>query len=168
MEILPDFLKSASMTAEWENQLLLMEHGEIAPEQFMTGIKNMLTMMLNGCDAISEEETRRFQTRESIGTCPVCGSLVYESKTNFYCSNHDCHFALWKDNRYLQSMEKNMDKKMAAELLKSGCVHVKDLYSRKKNMYFEANLHMDADETGKVNFSLSFPKKKQKNKSKKK
>ena len=68
VEILPDFLKSASMTAEWENQLLLMEHGEIAPEQFMTGIKNMLTMMLNGCDAISEEETRRFQTRESIGT----------------------------------------------------------------------------------------------------
>ena len=168
VEILPDFLKSASMTAEWENQLLLMEHGEIAPEQFMTGIKNMLTMMLNGCDAISEEETRRFQTRESIGTCPVCGSLVYESKTNFYCSNHDCHFALWKDNRYLQSMEKNMDKKMAAELLKSGCVHVKDLYSRKKNMYFEADLHMDADETGKVNFSLSFPKKKPKNKSKKK
>ena len=168
VEILPDFLKSASMTAEWENQLLLMEHGEIAPEQFMTGIKNMLTMMLNGCDAISEEETRRFQTRESIGTCPVCGSLVYESKTNFYCSNHDCHFALWKDNRYLQSMEKTMDKKMAAELLKSGCVHVKDLYSRKKNMYFEADLHMDADETGKVNFSLSFPKKKPKNKSKKK
>ena len=97
-----------------------------------------------------------------------CGSLVYESKTNFYCSNHDCHFALWKDNRYLQSMEKTMDKKMAAELLKSGCVHVKDLYSRKKNMYFEADLHMDADETGRVNFSLSFPKKKPKNKSKKK
>ena len=168
MEILPDFLKSASMTAEWENQLLLMEHGEIAPEQFMTGIKNMLTMMLNGCDAISEEETRRFQTRESIGTCPVCGSLVYESKTNFYCSNHDCHFALWKDNRYLQSMEKTMDKKMAAELLKSGCVHVKDLYSRKKNMYFEADLHMDADETGRVNFSLSFPKKRPKNKSQQK
>lgn len=168
VEILPDFLKSASMTAEWENQLLLMEHGEIAPEQFMTGIKNMLSMMLNGCDAISEEETRRFQTRESIGTCPVCGSLVYESKPNFYCSNHDCHFALWKDNRYLQSMEKTMDKKMAAELLKSGCVHVKDLYSRKKNMYFEADLHMDTDETGRVNFSLSFPKKKPKNKSKKK
>ena len=63
---------------------------------------------------------------------------------------------------------KNMDKKMAAELLKSGCVHVKDLYSRKKNMYFEADLHMDADETGRVKFSLSFPKKKPKNKSKKK
>ena len=65
-------------------------------------------------------------------------------------------------------MEKNMDKKMAAELLKNGSVHVKDLYSRKKNMYFEADLHMDADETGRVNFSLSFPQKKPKNKSKKK
>lgn len=168
VEILPDFLKSAGMTAEWENQLLEMEHGKIAPEQFMNGIKNMLTMMLNGCDAISEEETRRFQTKESIGTCPVCGSLVYEGKKNFYCSNHDCHFVLWKENRYLQSMEKDLDKKMAAELLKNGVVHVKDLYSRKKNLYFEADLHMDADEIGSVNFSLSFPKKKTNNKSKKK
>ena len=61
-----------------------------------------------------------------------------------------------------------MDKKMAAELLKSGSVHVKDLYSKKKNKYFEADLLMDADETGRVNFSLSFPQNKQKNKSKKK
>lgn len=168
IEILPDFLKSASMTAEWENQLLLMEHGEIAPEQFMSGIIKMLTMMLNRCDEISDDETRRFQTKESIGTCPVCGSLVYESKRNFYCSNHDCHFALWKENRYLQSMEKKLDKNMAAELLKNGSVHVKDLYSKKKDMYFEADLHMETDDTGRVNFSLSFPKKKVKTKDKRK
>ena len=80
--------------------------------------------------------------------------------------HHDCHFALWKDNRYLQSMEKTMDKKMAAELLKNGSVHVKDLYSRKKNMYFEADLLMDADETGRVNFSLPFHKRNQKTKAK--
>ena len=166
IEILPDFLKSASMTAEWENQLLLMEYGEIAPEQFMSGITKMLTMMLNRCDEISDDETRRFQTKESIGTCPFCGSLVYESKRNFYCSNHDCHFALWKENRYLQSMEKKLDKNMAAELLKNGSVHVKDLYSKKKDLYFEADLHMEADENGRVNFSLSFPKKKAKSKRK--
>ena len=166
IEILPDFLKSASMTAEWENQLLLMEHGKIAPEQFMSGITKMLAMMLNRCDEISDDETRRFQTKESIGTCPVCGSLVYESKKNFYCSNHDCHFALWKENRCLQSMEKKLDKNMAAELLKNGSVHVKDLYSKKKDLYFEADLHMEADENGRVNFSLSFPKKKLKSKRK--
>ena len=59
-----------------------------------------------------------------------------------------------------------MDKKMAAELLKNGSVHVKDLYSRKKNMYFEADLHMDTDETGKVNF-LYPSKRNQKQKQKK-
>ncbi len=59
-----------------------------------------------------------------------------------------------------------MDKKMGAELLKNGSVHVKDLYSRKKNMYFEADLHMDADETGKVNFCYPFQKRNQKTKAK--
>ena len=45
---------------------------------------------------------------------------------------------------------------MAAELLKSGKVRVKDLYSVKKNMYFEADLIMDTN-GGRVNFSLEFP-----------
>ena len=167
IEILPDFLKSASMTAEWENQLLDMEKGKITPDTFMTGIKNMITMMLNGCDTIPEEETRRFQTRESIGTCPICGSLVYEGKKNFYCSNRGCRFALWKETKYLERMLKTIDKCMAAELLKSGKVRVKDLYSAKKNMYFEADLIMDASED-RVNFSLDFPSKKPSGKGKKK
>ena len=96
MEILPDFLKSASMTAEWENQLLLMEHGEIAPEQFMTGIKNMLTMMLNGCDAISEEETRRFL--ENLGF--VVGgnvTVVSEINGNLIVNVKDSRVAVGKD-----------------------------------------------------------------------
>lgn len=167
IEILPDFLKSASMTAEWENQLLEMETGNISPDQFLEGIRNLVTMMLNGCDLIPEEDTRRFQSRESIGTCPVCGSLVYEGKTNYYCSNRECSFVLWKEARYLQSMRKTIDKKMAAELLKNGSVYVKDLYSAKKDCCFEAELIMKAED-GKVLFSLAFPKSKGKKKGKKK
>ena len=168
IDILPDFLKSATMTAEWENQLLEMEQGKMAPGQFMTGIEKLLSMMLNHCDSIPEEETRRFQKKESVGTCPVCGGLVYEGKKNFYCGNRACNFCLWKENKYLQSMEKDMDARMAAELLKNGSVHVKDLYSRKKDLYFEADLHMEADENGRVTFSLSFPKKKTTKKNKRK
>ena len=168
IDILPDFLKSATMTAEWENQLLEMEHGKMAPGQFMTGIEKLISMMLNHCDSIPEEETRRFQKKESLGTCPVCGGLVYEGKKNFYCGNRECNFCLWKENKYLQSMEKDMDTRMAAELLKNGSVHVKDLYSRKKDLYFEADLHMEADENGRVTFSLSFPKKKTTKKNKRK
>ena len=168
IDILPDFLKSASMTAEWENQLLEMEQGKMAPGQFMTGIEKLISMMLNHCDSIPEEETRRFQKKESVGTCPVCGGLVYEGKKNFYCGNRECNFCLWKENKYLQSMEKDMDVRMAAELLKNGSVHVKDLYSRKKDLYFEADLHMEVDENGRVTFSLSFPKRKTMKKNKRK
>ena len=64
-------------------------------------------------------------------------------------------------------MQKTIDKCMAAELLKSGKVQVKDLYSAKKNMYFEADLIMDASED-RVNFSLEFPSKKPSGKGKKK
>lgn len=166
IEILPEELKSASMTAEWENQLLQMERGDLSADRFLNGIQNLITMVLNGCDQISEEEARRFQMQESIGTCPLCGSLVYEGKKNFYCSNRECRFVLWKEPKYLQSMKKTIDKKMAAELLKNGSTHVKDLYSAKKESIFEADLLMKAEE-GKVLFSLSFPKNKLSSKPKK-
>ena len=168
IEILPDYLKSASMTAEWENQLLEMEHGKIRPEQFLTGIRKLITMVLNGCDQISWAEAGRFQSRESIGTCPVCGSLIYEGKKNYYCSSRECNVALWKEARYLQNMRKTINQRMAAELLKNGSTHVRDLYSVKKDMYFEADLVMKTEDDGKVVFSLSFPKKNYSKKTKKK
>ena len=75
-------------------------------------------------------------------------------------------FVFWKKKQVFTSMEKDMDARMAARL-KNGSVHVKDLYSRKK-FYFEADLHMEADENGRVTFSLSFPKKKTTKKNKRK
>ena len=56
-------------------------------------------------------------------------------------------------------MQKTIDKRMAAELLKNGRVFVKDLYSAKKNMYFDADLLIDVS-AERINFSLEFPKKK--------
>lgn len=153
--VLPDYLKSASMTAEWENQLLAMERGEVGSAEFMEGIKNLITMVLNGCEALTEEEKQRFCTKEAVGTCPVCGSPVYEGRNSFDCSNQDCSFALWRENRYLASMRKKMDKTMAAELLKEGKTFVKDLYSAKKDKYFDAILVMSIADR-RVNFSLDF------------
>ena len=60
IEVLPDYLKSASMTAEWENQLLAMERGEVSSTEFMEGIRNLITMVLNGCEALPEEEKSAF------------------------------------------------------------------------------------------------------------
>ena len=155
--VLPEYLKSASMTAEWENQLLAMEKGEVSAEKFMDGITGLLTMTLNGCEALSEEEKQRFRSLEQIGTCPVCGSPVYEGKMNFYCSNRECLFALWKETHYLAGMKKTLDQKMAKELLEKGKTFVKNLYSVKKETYFDAELVLSVED-GKAKFSLEFPK----------
>jgi len=162
VKVMPEYLKSAVMTAEWENQLLMMEKGQITDIQFMGEITSLVRKILEVCREIPEEERRRFQTeREVIGKCPVCGCDVFEGKQNFYCSNRQCDFALWKENRFLGSMEKNLDKKMAGELLDKACTHVKGLYSKKKDMKFDADLLLTLED-GKPRFHLEFPKKKKK------
>lgn len=162
IRVMPENLKSAGLTAEWENRLLLMEREELNGEQFMDDIVTMLEEILNGCRKIPEEERNRFQTaKELIGKCPVCGSDIFEGKRNFYCSNRQCDFALWKDNRFLEGMEKKLDKKMAKELLDKACTHVKGLYSKKKDARFDADLLMTL-ENGKPKFHLEFPKRKHK------
>ena len=162
IRVMPENLKSAGLTAEWENRLLLMERGKLNGEQFMDDIVTMLEEILNGCRKIPEEERNRFQTaKELIGKCPVCGSDIFEGKRNFYCSNRQCDFALWKDNRFLEGMEKKLDKKMAKGLLDKACTHVKGLYSKKKDSKFDADLLMTL-ENGKPKFHLEFPKRKHK------
>ena len=81
VSVLPEYLKSAKMTADWENQLLMIERGQYDSQAFMTGITGMLRRMLEECRQIDGEERNRFGThkeREAIGTCPVCCSPVYE------------------------------------------------------------------------------------------
>lgn len=57
VSVMPDCLKSASMTAEWENQLLQMEKGQMDPEMFMRGITNLVSMMLNDLEILPAEES---------------------------------------------------------------------------------------------------------------
>ena len=161
--VLPDYLKSAAMTAEWENKLLLMERGQMDSHKFLQEITDLIDTMIAGCSAISGEEQNRFHQRESVGICPVCGNPVYEGKKNFYCNNRECSFSLWKENRYLSSMKKLVDKGMAMDLLEKGRTHVKDLYSQKTGKTFAADLLMNVED-GRANFSLEFPKKKGKGK----
>ena len=161
ISVLPEYLRSAAMTAEWENRLLQIERGELPGQEFLDGIVELTDRMLLECGELSVEEQNRFYPREQIGVCPVCGSPVYESKRNFFCGSRECAFALWKENRYLSGMKKRMDKKMAAELLKDGRTYVPDLYSQKKGRTFAAYLCLDTEE-GKASFRLEFPKKKNK------
>ena len=120
----------------------------------------MLRRMLEECRQIDDEERKRFGThkeRESLGNCPICGSPVYEGKQNFYCESRECRFVLWKENRYLEKMNKKLDARMAKDLLANGKTRVRDLYSAKKDKLFTADLLMEWKD-GRAMFSLDFPK----------
>lgn len=154
---IPDYLKSASMTAEWENDLLRMERGEIKPHDFMQGIHGLLDRMLADLRQIPTVAAAPHHNKVSVGSCPVCGNPVHESKLSFCCADRSCKFALWKESRYLANMRKTLDKKMAVDLLKKGRTHVKDFYSVKKDKTFAADLVMRVED-GRAQYSLEFPK----------
>ena len=153
---IPDYLKSASMTAEWENDLLRMERGEIKPHDFMQGIHGLLDKMLADLRQIPTVAAAPHHNKVSVGSCPVCGNPVHESKLSFCCADRSCKFALWKESRYLSNMRKTLDKKMAVDLLKKGRTHVKDFYSAKKDKIFAADFVMRVEE-GRAQYSLEFP-----------
>lgn len=154
---IPDYLKSASMTAEWENDLLRMERGEIKPHDFMQGIHGLLDKMLADLRQIPTVAAAPNHNKVSVGSCPVCGNPIHESKLSFCCADRNCKFALWKESRYLSNMRKTLEKKMAVDLLKKGRTHVKDFYSAKKDKTFAADLVMRIEE-GRAQYSLEFPK----------
>lgn len=154
---IPDYLKSASMTAEWENDLLRMERGEIKPHDFMQGIHGLIDKMLADLRQIPTVAATPHHNKVSVGSCPVCGNPVHESKLSFCCADRSCKFALWKESRYLANMRKTLDKKMAVDLLKKGRTHVKDFYSVKKDKTFAADLVMRVEDD-RAQYSLEFPK----------
>ena len=160
--VLPERIKSAELTAEWENMLLEVERGKATGEAFLANIFGQIDEVLAGLTALSKEETSVFASADAIGKCPSCGNPVVQGKGNIHCTNRECKFILWQDNRYLASMKGKIDKKTAEALLLNGKAHMKGLYSQKKDKNFEADLVLDVEEDGRAKFSLEFPKQKKK------
>ena len=160
--ILPAEVKSPKLTAEWENALKQIEKGVLSKDEFMSGITDMVKTLITKYGAIEGKQENPFSgsdsekpQREVIGKCPRCGSSVLEGEKGFYCSNGECRFCLWKENRWLSSMRKKLSKKMAIALLKDGRVHVSGFYSEKKDRNFDSDLVIEDNEEY-VNYSLDF------------
>ena len=160
--VLPEKVKSAKMTAEWENALMEMERGKVKSRTFLTDISQWVNQLIADYGEVSEEEKKRFRSeKEQIGICPRCGSPVYEGDKNLYCSNRECKFCIWKETKWLSGMKKKVTKKMAVSLLSKGRVAVSGLYSQKTGRNFDADLVLE--DTGEyVNFKLDFSNNKKK------
>ena len=157
--VLPEQITSPSMTAEWENTLMQIERGNADSNKFLSGIVGMTSELVKAYPFLSDSEANRFDTgRESIGKCPRCGSPVYVGKGNYYCSNKECSFCMWEDNKFFASKKKKLTKKIASELLDKGWCRVTGLYTPKRPQLYDAVIRLE-DTGGKyVSFKMEFDK----------
>jgi len=99
---------------------------------------------------------------EPAGVCPECGGLVKENRKAFGCSNwksKGCRFAIWKDDRFIKAIGKEISFEMVQILLTHGKVGLKDCVSAKTGKHFNAIAYYEKEEkTGKYHWRLSFLK----------
>ena len=154
--VMPEQIQSPSMTADWEEKLLLIEIGEYASEDFMDEIKDVIAGLIQNYEVIRDSEVLLSKEANAIGKCPVCGSAVEDIAKAFFCSNRACKFALWKNNRYFDSIGKSMTSATAQKLLSSGKVKLKGCKSKKTGNTFDATVYMEVSEDGSTKFNMEF------------
>lgn len=156
ISVMPDIVKSAKMTADWENNLSLVAQGRFTSEQFMADIGKLTDDIIAA--AKSEVDESKITPRtggEVIGVCPRCGKNVIVSPKAYSCEDRNCGFTIWKNDRFFETAKKTLTKEMVTALLKSGKIAVKGLYSPKSGRNYDATVCLD--DTGKyVNFRLEF------------
>ena len=157
--VLPDSLTSPQLTAAWENNLTQIAKGNADPDAFMQGIEAMARELVKAYPFLSDTDKERFKEEKPvIGKCPRCQSPVYEGRKNYYCSNKECSFAMWKNDRFFEERKTAFTPKIAAALLKSGKAKIKKLYSPKTGKTYEGTVLL-ADTGGKyVNYKVTISK----------
>ena len=75
INVLPDAVKSAKLTADWEEALKEVERGERKPEEFMDGITRMVCGLVESYkDAAADTGSALSgSAKEAVGICPRCG-----------------------------------------------------------------------------------------------
>ncbi len=153
--VLPEQLQSPLLTAEWEHRLKLVESGTLSDTDFMQGITEMLTEMVEDYKPYPGSEVLFPEKEDVVGKCPRCGTNVEERKRGFFCMNPNCRFVLWKNSRFFEVKKKKLDKATAAALLQFGQVPMKGCYSEKTGKTYDATAIM-VDKGDKVDFKLEF------------
>ena len=158
--VVPEQIQSPSMTADWEEKLLKIEHGEYDSDAFMGEISSMVSGLVKTYEAVKGADVLMQPERKVIGSCPACGSDVCETAKGWFCRDKSCKFALWKENRFFQTLGKQMTEELAKQLVNQGKARLTHCYSRKSGRYYDTTVHVETGEDGAAAFKLEFGGKK--------
>lgn len=158
--VLPENLRSPMMTAQWEQRLKQIEHGQEEAAVFMDDIARMVTELVQSAQPVPDAQKLFPSDRPSVGTCPCCGAAVTETAKGFFCESRICRFGIWKDNRFFAQIGQSVNKGVVEALLRDGAVKLKGLRSRKTGRKYDATLKMMCGEQGVPRFQMEFEREK--------
>ena len=83
--VVPDEVKSARLTAEWESRLQQIEHGSLPESVFMSGIQQFVVQMCEMYSLVDKSVSLSDGSHSPVGKCPKCGAEVVKGKFGYYC-----------------------------------------------------------------------------------
>ena len=155
--VMPEQIQSPSMTADWEEKLLRIEKGEYSSESFMEEITGMIDSLVKTYEVVKDADVL-LPCRSVIGRCPHCGREVVERRKGWFCDSRDCHFALWKENAFFDSIGKKLTKGTAEKLLSSGKIRLTGCKSKRTGKTYDTTLLLETEADGRAKFRMDFGK----------
>lgn len=153
--VAPEQIQSPSMTADWEDKLMQIEHGAFTSDAFMNEISEMITDLTTTYEVMKGAETL-MRSNTVIGSCPHCGSEVIDREKGWMCKNRECRFVIWKDNAYFKRIGKTLTTQMAARLIHDKRLRLKECKSQRTGKAFNAIVIMGTEKDGRPTFTLEF------------
>lgn len=150
IEVLPDTVKSAKLTADWETRLQAIEKGCDRAEDFMSDIEEYVREIVSQYSERAENSVLG-KNHSVVGTCPKCGRNVVELPKSFSCESgkDGCDFVIWKT-----IAGKQISADIAKQLLKDRETGLLSGFESKSKKSFDAYLKLKDD--GSIAFE--FPK----------
>ena len=89
-------------------------------------------------------------TPDAVGN--TAGNLYNKG---YFCESKECSFALWKNNRFFESLNKKLTRQVAEKLIKDGKAKLKGCKSAKTGKTYDCTVVMTVED-GRCNFRLEF------------
>jgi DNA topoisomerase-3 len=107
-----------NFTGILEKKLKDIELGKVSKDSYIEEIKGIVIESVDKLKNVNAVVSIK-EEKECLGKCPECGSAVFESEKNYYCSDfkNGCKFTIWKENAFLskfgiKKVQKNLMKKL--------------------------------------------------------
>jgi DNA topoisomerase III len=141
-------LLSPKLTGDWEKKLNDMAQGTFKREDYMAGISEFTSKVVDTLKNSSEGSDLVGQ--DPIGTCPICKKgEVFETMKTFTCSGKNdetCDFTIWK-----MIAKKAITKAIATTLVVDGKTKLITGFKSRVGKFFDASLEI---KEGKISFNF--------------